>query len=257
MLTRVHLDTQESAASVRSVVMRGGQRPVLVVEPFTNTHLQGLLLQASNLGYNFDRNLMAADEGASPAPTNADTNVQAGTVAGDNNADSAAAGAIGHNADNPDDARMDKDTAESAIAISVKRSDNQFLLDVMLMTLGPSPTVDDVLRLMKDRTDPNTRAICQELQQIPSGEITVGTAKKPVSFRILDQYAGDAVVGFRSLGTVEEAVNGAVTLEPCIDCAEAEDLRKFRTPPISSSTPVFILYCHCQVSLHLSNPTEY
>lgn len=244
--------------------------PVVVVESSTNRRLQGLLLQASNLGFNFDRNLTQADEGAPPALTNADNNgpaaggsnvantdnnVQAGTVAGtvagDGNTDSTAVGEIGRNADSPDDARMDRDAAESAVAISFKRSDNQFILDVMLMSLGASPTVGDVLRLMKDRTDPNTRAIRQELEQIPSGEISVGTARQPVSFRILDQYAGDAVVGYRSLGTVEEALNEAMTLDPCIDCPEAEDLRKFRTPPIPSSTPVFMLYCHRQVSLHL------
>ena len=221
--------------------MRGGsgQPPVVVEEPFTNTCLQNLLLQASNLGYNFDRNVVLgtpADGGAPASQTDADTNGEAGT----------ATGAI-----ESDDDPMDNAAAESAVAISLKRGDNQFLLDVVLLTLGPSPTVFEVLRHMRRCADPNTRAMRHELKQIPLGELTVGTARKPVSFRILDQYAGEATVAYRSLGTLDEAADRV--LEPCIDCTETEDLRKFRTPAIPPSAPVFILYCQRQVSSRILN----
>jgi len=237
LFTPVLLDTQ---GSIVHRVLRRGHLEV-VNEPFTNRRLQDLLSQASNLGFNFDTNLVSG----TPAEQSAPTSLTGETANGEAGA---AAGDTGSTPDGADDAGTNIQPAESAVAISLKRSDNQFILDVTPMVLGPSPTVDDVLQLVKNCNDPNTRAIRQELEQSPPEQFTVGTARKPISFRILDQYAGDAVVGYRSLGTLKEAVNEAMILEPCIDCAETEDLRKFRTPPIPSSTPVFILYCQRQVS---------
>lgn len=204
-------------------------QPVSVVDPkeeevlceaFTDLHYQEMLRQASHL-YPFDPNTIV---GALSVP------------------DALLASQPGHT-------QMPVPSSSVGNALVFRGEHNTSLLAVTLMNLSPQPTTNEVLHLVTNSTEANTRLLCQELDVLPGENVTVGTARKPVFMHDLHTHRGDPNVRYRALGTLDEARNdGDKYLMRCIDCLEADSYRQFPEPPIPSSIPLLILYFEHQVS---------
>ncbi|KAF8332939.1 hypothetical protein F5887DRAFT_922205 [Amanita rubescens] len=211
------------------------EREVLL-EAFNDFHYQQMLQEASTL-YPFGPNTIigtvSIPEEALPAsePRHTETATESSHMG------NGVGGAAGVN-----DVNVNAVQQQSAVALALQGEPNSSFLTVTLMNLS-QPTTNEILNHLTNSTEANTRALCQQLDALPSGEVNVGTARKPVFIGNLHTHRGDPNVRYRVLGTMEEVRNDADKyLMPCIDCPEADSYRQFPEPPISSSIPLLILY---------------
>ncbi|KAF8326142.1 hypothetical protein F5887DRAFT_1084851 [Amanita rubescens] len=221
-------------------------QPVTEIEPeerevllkaFNDFHYQQMLQEASTL-YPFGPNTIigtvSIPEEALPAsePRHTETATESSHMG------NGVGGAAGVN-----DVNVNAVQQQSAVALVLQGEPNSSFLAVTLMNLSPQPTTNEILNHLTNSTEANTCALCQQLDALPSGEVNVGTARKPVFIGNLHTHRGDPNVRYRVLGTMEEVQNDADKyLMPCIDCPEADSYRQFPEPPISSSIPLLILY---------------
>ena len=210
----------------------------VLLEAFTDLHYQQMLQEASAL-YAFDPSTIVGMASIAEALPASQPGHAAEMLTESSSAGNGMGGAPGVNNTN----------VQTAVALAFQGEPNNFFLAVTLMNLSPQPTTNEVIHHLTNSTETNTRALCRQLDVLPSGEVNVGTARKPVFIRDLHAHRGDPNVRYRVLGTLEETRHGVDKhLMPCMDCPEADSYRQFPEPPISSSIPLLILYFECQVS---------
>jgi hypothetical protein len=210
------------------------------VEALNDEHFQLMLSRATEFGYTFNPNTVV---GGSKAVAEAESFSEG--IEGTWEPVPVEANAIDDNGADMNDAEQQT----TAVALALQKAPNDFILAVTLMKLGPEPSLNKLLCFLKSCTDTNARALCQCLDLLPSAEVNVGTARKPVFIRNLAQLRGDPDIRYLFLGTLQEVQDEPGNhLEPCIDCQESDSYRRFPASPIASSIPLLIVYFEYQVS---------
>ncbi|KAF8346158.1 hypothetical protein F5887DRAFT_1184931 [Amanita rubescens] len=230
--------TQESPAPTQPIPDESDGEEDVGVEALNEEHFQQMLSQATEFGYTFNPNTVVGESNAVAVAENSSEGVE-----GTWEPAPVEASTIDDNGVNMNDAEQQT----TAVALALQKAPNDFILAVTLMNLGPEPSLDKLLRFFKRSTDTNTRALCQCLDLLPSEEVNVGTARKPVFIRNLAQLRGDPDIRYLFLGTLQEVQDEPGNrLEPCIDCPESDSYRRFPVSPIASSIPLLIVYFEYQ-----------
>ena len=128
------------------------------------------------------------------------------------------------------------------IAIGLHRAGGVVEEVTTSMKMDANPMIDKVLERMKREDDPSTQNLRQMLELIPPQRVQVATAKKPVRVRQVADLKGKWGDGFKVLGKLEDIDQSKWHLQPCDPCPEMVEIRTAANPPLSSSSPMYVMY---------------